>query len=60
MTSLLPILTLIFIVWYTIDMFLNPEKHIVGLVILAILYAIFGSFYETSGAKADYDRKKRG
>lgn len=60
MASLLPLLTLIFIVGYTIDMIMNPEKHIVGLIILAILYAIFGSFYETTGAKADYDRKKRG
>lgn len=39
---------------------LEPEKHIVGLVILAIFYAIFGSFFETTGAKSDYDRKKRG
>lgn len=41
-------------------MILEPEKHILGLVILAIVYAIFGSLFETTGAKADYDRKKRG
>ena len=39
---------------------LEPEKHILGLVILAVLYAIFGAFFETTGAKADYNRKKRG
>lgn len=45
---------------YLIDCVMEPEKHIIGLVILAILYAIFGSFFESTGAKADYDRKKRG
>jgi hypothetical protein len=45
---------------YLVDMVMNPEKHVVGLIFLAIVYAIFGSFYETTGAKADYDRKKRG
>ena len=39
---------------------LEPEKHVFGLVVLAIIYAIFGSFFETTGAKSDYDRKKRG
>jgi len=39
---------------------LEPEKHILGLVVLAILYGIFGSFFDTTGAKSDYDRKKRG
>jgi len=39
---------------------LEPEKHIFGLVVLAIIAALFGSFYETTGAKSDYDRKKRG
>lgn len=48
------------LVAYIIDLVMNPEKHIVGLVILAVLYGIFGSFFDTTGAKADYDRKKRG
>lgn len=39
---------------------LEPEKHLFGLVVLAILYGIFGSFFDTTGAKSDYDRKKRG
>ena len=45
---------------YIIDVFMKPEKHIIGLIIFVIFYAIFGSFFETTGAKADYDRKKRG
>lgn len=45
---------------YIIDMVMNPDKHIVGLIFFAIVYAIFGSFYETTGARADCDRKKRG
>ena len=48
------------IISYICLLILEPEKHIVGLIILAIIYAIFASFYETTGAKADYDRKKRG
>ena len=48
------------LVAYIIDVIMNPEKHIVGLVIFAIFYGIFGAFFETTGAKADYDRKKRG
>lgn len=45
---------------YIIDAIMNPEKHIVGLIILAIIYAIFGAFFDTTGAKDDYSRKKRG
>jgi hypothetical protein len=48
------------IIAYIIDCVMEPEKHVVGLVVLAIVYAIFGSFFESTGAKADYDRKKRG
>lgn len=48
------------IIGYIGLMIMEPEKHILGLVILAIIYAIFGSFFDTTGAKADYDRKKRG
>jgi predicted membrane channel-forming protein YqfA (hemolysin III family) len=39
---------------------MEPEKHVIGLIIIAIFAAIFGAFYETTGAKSDYDRKKRG
>lgn len=39
---------------------MEPEKHILGLVIIAVISAIFGSFYDTTGAKSDYDRKKKG
>lgn len=51
---------LVGLVAYIIDVFMKPEKHIIGLVIFAFLYGIFGSFFDTTGAKADYDRKKRG
>lgn len=48
------------IIAYIMDCVMEPEKHVVGLIFLAIVYAIFGSFFESTGAKADYDRKKRG
>ena len=48
------------IIAYIIDCIMEPEKHIVGLVILALFYGIFGSFFDTTGAKNDYNRKKRG
>ena len=48
------------IIGYVIDLIMKPEKHIIGLVILAVFFSIFGAFYETTGAKSDYDRKKRG
>ena len=53
-------LLIIGIIAYIGLMIMEPEKHILGLVILAIFYGVFGSFYDTTGAKADYDRKKRG
>ena len=57
---MLVLLLLIGVVWYLISAIRNPEKHVVGLVILTILYAIFASFFDTTGAKSDYDRKKKG
>ena len=45
---------------YLIDMIMKPEKHLIGLVVLSLFFGIFGAFYDTTGAKADYDRKKRG
>lgn len=48
------------IIGYIGLLILEPEKHILSLVILAIFYAIFGAFFETTGAKSDYDRKKKG
>lgn len=54
------ILLIVGAVFYIIDLAMNPEKHIIGLVFFAIIYAIFDSFYESTGAKSDYDRKKRG
>ena len=58
--NIILVLTIIGLIFYIIDVILQPEKHIVGLIIFAIIYAIFGAFYETTGAKADYDRKKKG
>ena len=60
MNSLIVLGLLAVLVAYIIDVFMKPEKHIIGLVIFAVLYGIFGSFYDTTGAKADYERKKRG
>lgn len=60
MSSLFAILMLLGVIAYIGEMILNPEDHVVALIILAILYAIFGSFYDATGAKSDYDRKKRG
>lgn len=58
--NIILVLTIIGLIFYIIDVILQPEKHIVGLIIFAIIYAIFGAFYETTGAKSDYDRKKKG
>ena len=58
--NVLTLLFIIGIVAYVINIVLNPEKHIVALVIFAIIYAIFGAFYDATGAKDDYDRKKKG
>ena len=60
MSSVFAVIIVLGIISYIGLMIMEPEKHIVGLVILAIIYAIFGSFFDTTGAKADYDRKKRG
>lgn len=60
MNIFLSILIIGGIIAYIGLLIMEPEKHIIGLVILAIIYAIFGSFYETTGAKSDYDRKKKG
>ena len=57
---MIAILCMMGVIYYIIEMILEPEKHMVGLIIIAIIYAIFGSFYDSTGAKADYDRKKRG
>ena len=54
------LLIIIGIIAYIGIMIMEPEKHVVGLVILAIIYAIFGSFFDSTGAKADYDKRKRG
>jgi len=48
------------IIGYVIDMIMNPEKHLISLVVLAVFMSIFGAFYHTTGAKSDYDRKKKG
>lgn len=58
--NLLLVLCIIGVVLYIKDMIFEPEKHLFGLVVLAVLYGIFGSFFDTTGAKSDYDRKKRG
>ena len=58
------ILIMLFIIAVIISyiglLIMEPEKHILGLVIIAVIGAVFGAFYETTGAKSDYDRKKRG
>lgn len=60
MGILLSLLIIGGIISYLGLLILEPEKHLFGLVVLAILYGIFGSFFDTTGAKSDYDRKKRG
>ncbi len=60
MNIFLSILIIGGIIAYIGLLIMEPEKHILGLVILAVIYAIFGSFFETTGAKSDYDRKKKG
>ena len=39
---------------------MNPEKHKGELTILTILAAVFGGFYDATGAKKEWDRRKRG
>lgn len=60
MNTIMAICIIVGIISYICLLILEPEKHLLGLIILAIFMAIFGSFYETTGAKADYNRKKRG
>lgn len=47
----IPVLILIAIVIYIIEIIMNPEKHKVALVVLAILSALFGAFSDTSKKK---------
>ena len=58
--NFLLILSIIGLLFYIIDVIMQPEKHVIGLVLFAIIFSIFGAFYETTGAKADYNRKKKG
>lgn len=60
MTTLIVIFITLSIISYIGLLIMEPEKHILGLVIIAVIGAMFGAFYETTGAKSDYDRKKRG
>ena len=60
MSSVFALLILLGIISYIGLIIMEPEKHIIGLVIFAVIYGIFGSFFDTTGAKADYDRKKKG
>lgn len=48
------------IIGYVIDLIMKPEKHAISLIFLAIFLSIFDAFYHTTGAKNDYDRKKKG
>ena len=50
----------IILILYGSALILNPEKHKGELIFFAILAAIIGSFYETTGAKKEWDRRKRG
>ena len=50
----------IILILYGSALILNPQKHKGELIFFAILAAIFGSFYETTGAKKEWDRRKRG
>lgn len=47
----IPVLVLILIIIYIINMFARPEKHKVGLVILAIIVGIFSIFGDSSDKK---------
>ena len=58
--NIILILGTIGLIFYIIDVILQPEKHIIGLVLFAIVFSIFGAFYETTGAKADYNKRKKG
>lgn len=60
MNNLIMIGIILGLIVYTIEIIMNPEKHMISLIILAIFYAIFGSFFDSTGAKSDYDRKKKG
>ena len=50
----------IILILYGSALILNPQKHKGELIFFAILAAIIGSFYETTGAKKEWDRRKRG
>ena len=60
MNFLLSLFIIGIIIWYIIEVILNPEKHLVMLIIFSIIFALMSALYEVTGAKADYDRKKRG
>lgn len=60
MGTIFLIIMILGIISYLGLIIMEPEKHIVSLIIIAIIYAIFGSFFDSTGAKADYDKRKRG
>ena len=59
-TTTMVAIIIIILILYGSALILNPEKHKGELIFFAILAAIFGSFYETTGAKKEWDRRKRG
>ena len=54
------ILFIIILILYGSAVILEPEKHKGELIIFTILAAIFGGFYDASGAKSEWNRRKRG
>ena len=48
------------LILYGSAVILEPEKHKGELIFFTILAAIFGGFYEATGAKSEWNKRKRG
>ena len=59
-TTTMEVIIIIILILYGSEMIMNPEKHKGELTILTILAAVFGGFYDATGAKKEWDRRKRG
>ena len=54
------VIIIIILILYGSELIMNPQKHKGELTILTILAAVFYGFYDASGAKKEWDRRKRG
>lgn len=48
------------LILYGSALILEPEKHKGELIFFTILAAIFGGFYDATGAKNEWNKRKRG